>query len=527
MKREATFAAVTLSLAVAPSFGQFIYQRSLGTPTSNEIGYGIDHVPAGGFVMAGARQGIDSSLPQDAYVTRVREDGNTIWLRQIGVVNVNDAAYSVQALSDGTFIVAGETQVTIPPSAAQIFLMRLNSLGNIMWSFRYGGTAFQDFPSGVSVREVPDRGFVAVGRRTGLTNDPMVGVMIGVDAAGAPVFQKQFSARFSPSVNFGVLSLSDVRVLATGYLAVGWVDNRQVGGTLCPILIRTDLGGNLLWNRIYPITGLDIWGDGLDIDRNGDVVFSARFTNVTNPNATGTIVCRVDSNGIPMWTQLYRDFRDGVAGVEISDLTSRIVVAGTLRDPASTAGLTDAALVKLEPSGAPIFQVHYGSVQTIETGHGVIEAPCGRGYALTGSDRLVGNVGLQDEYLVRTLPTGRSGCLEGPFSPPTFITVQPDEMIVRDADQQEFASYQPVNQFLGTNIAHCSSSTCVADMDDGSGLGEGDDGVTIDDLIYFLALYEAGLPCADVDDGSGTGTPDGGITIDDLIYFLTRFEAGC
>lgn len=31
----------------------------------------------------------------------------------------------------------------------------------------------------------------------------------------------------------------------------------------------------------------------------------------------------------------------------------------------------------------------------------------------------------------------------------------------------------------------------------------------------------------DVDDGTGTGTPDGGVTIDDLLYFLQRFEAGC
>lgn len=35
-------------------------------------------------------------------------------------------------------------------------------------------------------------------------------------------------------------------------------------------------------------------------------------------------------------------------------------------------------------------------------------------------------------------------------------------------------------------------------------------------------------PCiADVDDGSGTGNPDGGVTIDDLLYFLFRFERGC
>jgi hypothetical protein len=32
---------------------------------------------------------------------------------------------------------------------------------------------------------------------------------------------------------------------------------------------------------------------------------------------------------------------------------------------------------------------------------------------------------------------------------------------------------------------------------------------------------------ADVDDGSGSGTPDGGVTIDDLLYFIARYEAGC
>ncbi len=32
---------------------------------------------------------------------------------------------------------------------------------------------------------------------------------------------------------------------------------------------------------------------------------------------------------------------------------------------------------------------------------------------------------------------------------------------------------------------------------------------------------------ADLDDGSGTGIPDGGITIDDLLYFLGHYEGGC
>jgi hypothetical protein len=68
---------------------------------------------------------------------------------------------------------------------------------------------------------------------------------------------------------------------------------------------------------------------------------------------------------------------------------------------------------------------------------------------------------------------------------------------------------------------------CIADLDDGSGLGRPDGGVTIDDLLYFLALYSSGSLSADVDDGSGTGTPDDGVTIDDLLYYLDRFDQGC
>jgi len=32
---------------------------------------------------------------------------------------------------------------------------------------------------------------------------------------------------------------------------------------------------------------------------------------------------------------------------------------------------------------------------------------------------------------------------------------------------------------------------------------------------------------ADLDEGTGTGTPDGGVTIDDLLFYLGRFASGC
>jgi hypothetical protein len=68
---------------------------------------------------------------------------------------------------------------------------------------------------------------------------------------------------------------------------------------------------------------------------------------------------------------------------------------------------------------------------------------------------------------------------------------------------------------------------CAADLDDGGALGQSDNAVDINDLLFFLAKFENGLPVVDLDDGSGLGRPDGGVDISDLLFFLVRFEAGC
>ncbi len=68
---------------------------------------------------------------------------------------------------------------------------------------------------------------------------------------------------------------------------------------------------------------------------------------------------------------------------------------------------------------------------------------------------------------------------------------------------------------------------CPADLDDGSGAGQPDGGVDINDLLCFLAQYESGACGADLDGGMGNGLPDGGVDINDLLFFLTHYEGGC
>lgn len=87
-----------------------------------------------------------------------------------------------------------------------------------------------------------------------------------------------------------------------------------------------------------------------------------------------------------------------------------------------------------------------------------------------------------------------------------------------------FTNGHALGTYIGQNFL---GIRCSADVDDGSGTGQPDGGVGIDDLLYYLQAFDTGSHDADVDNGSGMGVRDGGVTVDDLLYYLSRFELGC
>ena len=112
----------------------------------------------------------------------------------------------------------------------------------------------------------------------------------------------------------------------------------------------------------------------------------------------------------------------------------------------------------------------------------------------------------------------------GPISGSATASLSINPVAAGDAGSYDCVITNP----CGTTTSAAAALTvgpCPSDLDDGSGTGTPDGGTDINDLLYFLAAYEAGA--ADLDDGSGTGTPDGGVDINDLLYFLARYEAGC
>jgi hypothetical protein len=127
-------------------------------------------------------------------------------------------------------------------------------------------------------------------------------------------------------------------------------------------------------------------------------------------------------------------------------------------------------------------------------------------------------------------PGVRAKFLEGQVGPTTrgrvtLQSVDPDDLSDAIATVRIGGESISFDNIRIVSDAH--TFDCVADLDDGSGLGVPDGGVGIEDLLHYLTLYDQGLLPADVDDGSGTGNFDGGVGIEDLLYFLERYDEGC
>ncbi len=111
-----------------------------------------------------------------------------------------------------------------------------------------------------------------------------------------------------------------------------------------------------------------------------------------------------------------------------------------------------------------------------------------------------------------------NGCLCVPTSPdPSRIKVTPSRFA---GDGQPTTGVVYFDDFFYTEY-------CAADLDNGTGTGTPDGGVDINDLLYFLTVFEAGSEGADLSSSDFPGVSDAGVDITDLLFFLEHFESGC
>ncbi|MFA6551337.1 MAG: hypothetical protein WCV41_02285 [Patescibacteria group bacterium] len=228
--------------------GNLLWQKTFGGADS-DCAYAVQQTSDGGYIIAGLTDSFGAGK-SDAYLVKTDTDGSPLWQKTFGGAGVDDAD-SVQQTSDGGYIVAGKTS-SFGAGKTDIYLFKTDAAGNLLWEKTFGGS---DIDDANSVQQTSDGGYIVAGKTSSFGSGETNAYLLKTGADGNLLWAKVFGDADDSSS-------SSVRQTADGgYIVAG--ETKSFGAkTVDVYLIKTDINGNLLWQKIF---------GGASIDRSASV----------------------------------------------------------------------------------------------------------------------------------------------------------------------------------------------------------------------------------------------------------------
>ncbi|HSH00387.1 MAG TPA: hypothetical protein VLB27_10075, partial [candidate division Zixibacteria bacterium] len=178
----AVFVALAPSLASAQDV---LWERRYGG-VYNEGGFAGARLPDGGYALLGSTFSYGAG-DHDIFLVRVDSLGQTQWSRTYGGSDT-DYGYDIQPTVDGGFVLTGVTRSS-GAGKGDVCLIKVDSLGALQWQKTYGGAERDE---GWSVRQTIDRGYI-IGGTTGSFGAGYTDMyLLKVDSLGALQWQRTY-----------------------------------------------------------------------------------------------------------------------------------------------------------------------------------------------------------------------------------------------------------------------------------------------------------------------------------------------
>lgn len=137
------------------SYDQEWYKTFGGTQA--DYAHSIRPTVDGGYVVAGTTNSFGAGN-SDMYLIKLNANGDSVWSKTYGNAG-SDSLFSMQQTFNKGFILAGTTN-SIGAGLNDMYVVRTDSLGSVLWSRTYGGSNNEGVRS---IAELPDKGFFITG----------------------------------------------------------------------------------------------------------------------------------------------------------------------------------------------------------------------------------------------------------------------------------------------------------------------------------------------------------------------------
>jgi hypothetical protein len=217
--------------------------------TNNDRAHAVVQSNDGGFVMAGFSESNDFDISDtkgsyDFWVVKITSTGDLIWERSFGGSGI-EISYDIAKTTDNGYVITGntfsnDTDVSKNNGESDVWLIKLDDNGNLIWEKTLGGTQF-DAAQGVYTSL--DGGFLIAGnsKSSDLDTDANMGEndlwVIKTDDNGALIWQQTFGGA-DLDYGFDVIENTDKSVLVVGESTSEDFPNLQNKGMSDVIVIK-------------------------------------------------------------------------------------------------------------------------------------------------------------------------------------------------------------------------------------------------------------------------------------------------
>ncbi|MFB0515890.1 MAG: FlgD immunoglobulin-like domain containing protein [Candidatus Neomarinimicrobiota bacterium] len=263
--------------------GDTIWTKTIGG-SGYDMGFSVQQTPDSGFVVGGLL-----SLGQGYSFSLIRTDtkGDTLWTRSYG----GGVAKKVKQTWDGGFLAIGDSH---SDTGSDVQLVRCSPLGEVIWSWTYGLTTTDD-DRGYDVVTVGDSAIFILGT---LSTDEGGLFLMRVDTTGNIAWTRTYGWAIAPSFQH----TSDDGFVILGSTGASWG-----GPPSRVLLIRANSEGDTLWTRTYEFEEfVDWYGIAIqEMPDNGFALAATAQCCGDLINYSYAAIIRTDDQGDTLWVRRF------------------------------------------------------------------------------------------------------------------------------------------------------------------------------------------------------------------------------
>ncbi|MCK9613853.1 MAG: T9SS type A sorting domain-containing protein [Bacteroidales bacterium] len=292
-----------------------LWTKTYGGSFDDE-GYDIIQTSDSGYLITGYSMSFTSGF-SSIYVIKTDKYGDTLWTKTYNKKNANMGSSVIKDISNG-YLIVGTTSNYGISNTKDCFIIRINSIGDTLWTKTIGGS-FDDYSVSTVITNNGD--FIVCGTTNSIGNGYFDVYYFKINSTGDIIWSK----------TIGGMEYDDGRMIIpttdSGFAIIGTTNSFGAGGNDI-YLMKLDLNGDTLWTRTFGSSGDDMAGSIRETNDGGYII-----SGITNSfgNNYDVYLIKTDANGISGFEKIihlnltcivYPNPCKGILNIQMNNCTS-------------------------------------------------------------------------------------------------------------------------------------------------------------------------------------------------------------